>query len=124
MFDITKCPIIDGYKRCKTRDGRNVRIVCEDRLYDGHPIVALIESPKGEESVLLYRSNGKFSVMEYHLNNSDLINIPIKKTLWVNVHPDGNTYVYGDKQWAEDGIPRNRLVARVKVEYEEGQFDE
>lgn len=32
MFDITKCPIIDGYKRCKARGG--IKVEYEEGQYD------------------------------------------------------------------------------------------
>ena len=54
----------------------------------------------------------------------DLIRkLPEKKTLWVNVDDDGFTSVRRGRYEA-DKFSNHDRIARIKVEYEEGQFDE
>lgn len=124
MFDITKCPVIDGYKRCKTRDGRDVRILCEDVRHDTHTIVASVRTANNnKEQVYWYQPDGKQST--YAMYDTDLVNISIKKTLWVNVYDAGTSYDHPTKERADlYAQESNRRIARIKVEYEEGQFDE
>lgn len=85
-FDITKCPVIDGYKRCKTRDGRDVRILCEDINYD-QPIVAAVKQPNGIELTRSFTRDGYYYASR-NVHDSDLVNIPrkIKVERWINVY--------------------------------------
>ena len=48
---------------------------------------------------------------------------PEKKTLWINIYADGTSRTRTLKGEA-DLCARAGRIARIKVEYEEGQFDE
>ena len=67
-FDIEKAK--EG-KKVVTRDGREVRIVCYDKMDDTYPIVALVDAkPYETEMVLTYTEEGRVEageVSEYDL---------------------------------------------------------
>lgn len=66
--------MIDKDKTYRTRDGRNVTILCVDRKHPEYPVIALVERGDGFESSESYTSNGHFSAhgCEHHL---DLIEV-------------------------------------------------
>jgi len=56
---------------------------------------------------------------------SDLIDVPVERTVWMNIYgrPSLTTLLFPTKEEADDRATISR-VARVKVTYTEGQFDE
>lgn len=57
-----------GAKLC-TRDGRNARVICWDRAYDGFEIVALVRAG-GFEFLFPYDLKGKYAgLSEEHYND-------------------------------------------------------
>lgn len=109
---------LDLNKPVQTRDGRKARIICTDAK-GAHPIIALIEGDPYEE-VYHYLNNGTSS---NEATGYNLINIPEEKELWVNVYPDPSAVAYINKQNADINAENSR-IARIKVTYKEGQFDE
>lgn len=76
-----------------TRNGRNVRIICTDRmqlLLDEHyPIVALIKNHDDSERIACFKNNG-----QAHDNKDiDLFFAPEKKTGWINLYKDKDDIV-------------------------------
>lgn len=77
-------------KKYRTRDGRDVRVLCVDRENISHPVVALIGS-----SIESYTIDGEFHFLEVD-SNYDLIEVSpydhIKKgdvvLVWDNVNQD------------------------------------
>ena len=66
-----------------TKDGRNVRIICTDAR-GNFPIIALVETDNGNETVLRLKENGRF--YNDTENSSDLFFATKKKNGWVNIY--------------------------------------
>jgi len=55
----------------------------------------------------------------------DLIEVKDKKVLWLNVYNSPfEGFIYREKERADDESYDEERIARIKVEYEKGQFDE
>ena len=115
-----------------TRDGRKARIICFDRrlFYKNvsYPILALVESPDGEDDVCMYNEKGKVLIEDDAEFKDDLMMLSEKHEGWVNIYfeRDARThrragYVY-DKE--EEVIKAGKELGReyittVKIEWEE-----
>ena len=73
----------DPKKPVRTRDGREVRIVCTD-VNNSMPIIALIKADDGKEWIAHYSMSG--TVYGYSQDKSDLVNIPERVERWANVY--------------------------------------
>jgi len=112
----------DPKKPVQTRDGRPARIVCRDAK-GSYPIVAMIEID-GEEQPKTYTADGKFD--RFGGLPLDLINIPTKRTGWVNVYPpyEGSMQIaflsdaYRTREEADKDAAECR-IACVQIEWEE-----
>lgn len=74
---------IDLSRPVQTRDGRKVRILCTDAKGD-MPVHGLIDNGHYEIPWAWYRSGETKRNLEI---SADLINIPTKRTGWINVYP-------------------------------------
>lgn len=98
-----------------TRDGRSVRIVCTDRNYKEHPILALVQIC-GEEIVCGYKEDGVY-LGDIECSR-DLFFAPESKTKkvgWMNVCKYGD-----DKQFTLVGdviFPTREAALKCKSEY-------
>lgn len=110
----------DPTKPVQTRDGRPARIIATD-AEGTYPIVALIVGRTGTESPHTYMLNGAWHKRS-HSGAQDLINIPEKREVWVNVYPDFYS-VHPTRQVADDSALKDR-ISRTKHTIMEGQFDE
>ena len=110
-----------------TRDGQPVRIVCYDlKGPKNYPILALIESPVGEEATVSYALNGRYSL--YSETGIDLMMASVKREGWVNLYtyPGGATAtdqcaLYQSEKEARSHVLKGNgvYVATVKIEWEE-----
>lgn len=114
-----------------TRDGRNVRIVCTDKVCDEKgsqkPIIALVNFGN-REVVYPYSSDGISSPL---LPEFDLFFVSEKKEGWINIYKIKSTInpcispglqVYNTKEEAEAAKGRNiDYISTVKIEWEEEQ---
>ena len=113
-FDLDKAMKNGG--KCKTRDGRDARIICTDRLDTIYPLIVLIRL-NNEEKMFDCTKEGRYKLDEY--NVSWLVNIPETRTLWLNVYINFlASSVFESKEMA-DSHSQHR-VACIKVEYQEG----
>lgn len=104
-----------------TRDGRNVRIVCTDRMDDDYPVVALVRGEVSEE-LLSYTEDGV--LWKNQDDDSDLFFAPIKKEGWVNLFKINSTItsgeVYNTKEEAKSAVVGHSIyISTVKIEWEE-----
>lgn len=110
-----------------TRDGRNARIICTDAK-GNFPIIALVETYNGNETVLRLKENGRF--YNDTENSSDLFFAPEKKTGWTNVYKYtfGGTHlderIYNSKEKAENNAKVyetdiDTYITTIKIEWEE-----
>ena len=95
-----------------TRDGREARIICFDRI-GNLPIIALVKNREGE-IVYYYYNNGRDNKEDVE-KDYDLLMKPIIKTGWINVHK--NNGLYETEEDAINNRPNDDFVA-VKVEFE------
>lgn len=110
-----------------TRDGKPVRIVCYDfKGYKNYPILALIESPVGVESILSYALNGHHSLDSEA--GIDLMMASVKREGWVNLYtyPGGVTAtdqctLYQSEKEARSQILKGSgvYIATVKIKWED-----
>jgi len=82
-FDIEKAK---AGAKVVTRNGKNVRIICYDKIGTEHPIVALIDSGY-VEMVFSFTEKGSYDSSERPHPN-DLFLLSEKKEGWVNVYRD------------------------------------
>lgn len=95
-----------------TRDGREARIICFDRI-GNLPIVALVKNGEHED-VYYYHNNGKDNKSNEE-KDYDLLMKPIIKTGWINIHKENG--LYKTEEDAINNRPNDDFVA-VKVEFE------
>jgi hypothetical protein len=112
--------IFDPTKPVQTRDGRKARIICTNRTERlGYPIVALIFEQNDIERIETFSVKGE--TLQGCPHSNDLVNVPIKKSGWINVYADGTSYgVHATQNVADilvaDGTKR---VACIPIEWEE-----
>ena len=117
-------------KKVVTRSGLNARIICTDRKDLIYPIVALIQTKSGGESLQYYTKDGKYYIDA--LYEDDLFFAPEKHEGWVNIYKAGvqretlgcmGTRYVGSSIWpteeeakvAADPDP----ITTIKIEWEE-----
>lgn len=102
-----------------TGHGKRVRVVCVDNTAGGgeYPIIGV-----GDNGDLCsYTSEGHRwldGVSEFDL----IREVKEKKVRYINIYPN-NEISHNSRQTADDCAIHDRL-ARIRVEYEEGQFDD
>lgn len=106
-----------------------------DRLFSGYAIKTDMKCDLGDGPVVVVLKNncGGNEFLRRHGDdghnlcgdrNMDLINVPERRVVWVNMHfgsTPGRAYV--SKGQADEAASPAR-IACVRVEYEPGQFDE
>ena len=102
----------------KTRDGREARIYATDGGRDGNHVHGALLNHGAWLSQTWY-SNGR--MVKSDECPEDLM--PPKKELWVHVYRDGTGHGFRDRHTATS-LTHNDVVACIRVEYQEGQFDE
>lgn len=114
----------DPTKPVKTRDGEKVRILASD-LPEPWPIVAAIVED-GEYELMSYTASGKL-FSDGDESPFDLINILEEREVWLNFYKNKfgeiNSHSYLSKPLADRGASAGR-IARVRVKFAEGQFDD
>lgn len=110
----------DPTKPVQTRDGRAARIVCTDyKAINGESLCVLITAENGRESFYSHFADGSFE--KGSLSQHDLVNLPEKREVWVNVYPENsiiNDAFHPTKELADAGqatcVSR---IACIKLEY-------
>ena len=105
----------DPRKPVQTRDGGSARIICTDRADADYPIVALLED---EQCAMTFTKTGQ--AWAGSESPCDLINIPERRELWVNVYSTGWGGAHPTRTEADAGAFRDR-IACVRVEYTNGE---
>ena len=110
-------------RRIITKDGRNVRIICTDAK-GNFPIIALVETYNGNETVLRLKENGYF--YNDTENSSDLFFATEKKEGWINIYKINSIIspgprAYNTKEEAESAISSNPVnyISTIKIKWEE-----
>ena len=109
-------------KKVITRDGRSARIICTDAK-GNFPIIALVETYNGNETVLRLKENGRF--YNDTENSRDLFFYPVKKSGWINLYKINSTIspgprAYDTKEEAESAAGnKSDYISTIKIEWEE-----
>ena len=108
-------------RKIVTYDGREVRIICVNRIDKDYPVVALVRK-KNVESVESYTKDGKY--INNKIYNHDLFFAPEKKEGWINVCRgcgEYNTYVCNRIFATKEEAQREKryIIATIKIEWEE-----
>ena len=110
-------------RRIITRDGRNVRIICTNKLGE-YPIVALIHDGENEIIDLFTKDGNPFGYT--HCSNN-LFFVPEKKIGWVSIYKDASGdpqlgRIYTSKEVAEIMAKTCKFpyyITTTKIEWEE-----
>ena len=113
--------LINPNKKVITRDGRSARIICTDAK-GNFPIIVLVETYSGAETVLRLKENGRF--YNDTENSSDLFFAPEKKEGWINLFKINSTLtigeVYNTEEEAKAAVVGSLVyISTVKIEWEE-----
>ena len=109
-------------KKVITRDGNSVRILCTDAK-GNFPIIALVKTYNGSETVLRLKENGRF--YNDTENSSDLFFATEKKEGWINIYKINSIIspgpqVYDTKEKAESAAgDKSYYISTIKIEWEE-----
>ena len=108
-------------RKIVTYDGREVRIICVNRIDKDYPVVALVRK-KNVESIESYTKDGKY--INNKIYNHDLFFAPEKKEGWINVyrgHGGCNTFVCNRIFATKEEARREKrdIIATIKIEWEE-----
>jgi hypothetical protein len=112
--------MIDINKKYRTRDGLEVRIYATDGTYP-YPVHGAIRWSRGwvdkawnNEGVAEGRALGDCNLVEVKPRH--------KRTVWINVYPNGQCSMWEDKHYA-DKLRDSSAIACIKVELdsEEGE---
>ena len=113
-------------KKVVTRDGRNVRIICNDRKGTEYLVVALCTTSNGSERLCSYLPNGRRYLSAGADSCRDLFFAPEKHEGYINVYRDGDGYytggteIYSSEAEAVSHVTEKfGYVKTVKVEWEE-----
>lgn len=114
--------MIDFKKPVQTRSGSPVTILTKEAR-GKYPLIGHI----GESKTLSrWDKNGKLYAGDDQERDADLINVPEKRTAYVNIVKGAKRLkLYRTSQEAASAFDQDGpLIARVKIEYTEGQRDE
>lgn len=109
-------------KKVITRDGNSVRILCTDAK-GNFPIIALVKTYNGSETVLRLKENGRF--YNDTENSRDLFFAPDKKSGWINLYKINSTIspgprTYDSKEEAESAAgDKSDYISTIKIKWEE-----
>ena len=112
--------MIDINKKYQTRGGRPVEIVTtRARNSPKRPVIGYV----GDDVDFTFWSHE--GVYDVYGGSSylDLVEVTPKHVMWLNVYQGGNGVVHESREDADEGSMENR-IARLKIQFEEGQFDE
>lgn len=110
--------MIDIRKTYKTRDGRPVELLTTNAR-GAWPVIGYIGDSEG---LRRWSHDGT----NYNFSRTDalaLVEVKPKRVMWLNVYPNGATPAYRTRPDA-DGRRFDGCIACLKIEFEEGRFDE
>ena len=94
--------MIDFSRPVQTRDGREVRILCTDRLNRNFPVVGLVKISETDEMSTYYTLEGRSSYA--FSSDLDLVNVPsIFKEIYTNIYEDGSSVTHSTFDQADLG---------------------
>ena len=105
-------------KKVVTGEGRDVRIICTDRVSKkGYPLVALVRDD-GHELVHTYNMYGQFYTGDTN-RYLDLFFATERKEGWINIYPDSSIGgIYTSEEEARNAASPS-CISTIKIEWEE-----
>jgi len=112
---------VDKNKTYRTHSCLQVRIyeICDDGPY---PVHGAILGDDGVWRATSWTLRGAINLGGF--TNNDLVEVRQKRVAYMNAYPDDRDPVVHDDRASADRFARQGRVARVRIEYEEGQFDD
>ena len=111
----------DPTKPVQTRCGYPAKIIYTERG-GVYPIVVLVTYPSEDcPDVKTYTRDGEVDLRRPCA--MDLVNIPEKHVRWLNIYKNKEGKFYSGPMGTEPGSDEH-AIARRRIEFEEGQFDE
>ena len=114
--------MIDINKKYQTRGGRPVELLTTNARGE-RPVVGYIGDWDNLIRWSLDGTNNSYS----YLKAFDLVEVKPKpkpkRVMWLNVYPDDDAYMPRTRKDADDSS-RGGRIACLKIEFEEGQFDD
>ena len=114
---------MDG--KYRTRDGREVRILCTDYVSEQnrYKVVALIKHEKDKQLLETYTETGKYIYGAKNNFDWDLVPVSKKKKIvqWMVVWNTGNVTTHSDIAWTKDMDDTIFAVKQINIEVEEGE---
>lgn len=104
-------------KKYRTRDGRDVRLLCVDGPKEDMPVFGFISGNLGTS---VWRVDGSWSATQ-HANDLIEYHEPDIRTIWVNVYEEGGVMGYNTERSARYAAFRSRydptlIALPVKIE--------
>ena len=106
---------LDLSKPVRTRDGRPARIICTDCRGSEYTLVALVTYNDGAERPRRFTASGAF---HNECTSLGLVNVPEKRSMWVNIYPYGRVCVHETRASVDAGAELNSRLACVEITYE------
>lgn len=110
-------------RKVMTKNGRNVRIICTNRLDEDYPVIALV-SNEDSEDLFSYTRAGK--LYKNQSDDRDLFFAGIKKEGWINLYefisvitPGTKVYDTEEKAKSEIGNKSENYISTIKIKWEE-----
>jgi len=112
----------DPTKPVRTREGCEAVIVYTTD-HPRYPILAVIRttSDKHQCAVQYTKEGRRWGELPQH--ETDLVNVPEKHVRWINIYKNREGKFYSGPMGTEPGSDEH-AIARRRIEFEEGQFDE
>ena len=105
-----------------TREGKPVRIICTDAIFEKYQVLALITKKDGQEMLATLDTSGKFR--DGYDSHLDLFFAPEKHEGWINLYKSGNGWSLGANIWqteeeAKKWVGAADYATTIKIEWEE-----
>ena len=109
-------------KEYRTRDGREVRVLCVDRKHAVYTVIGLITLNDGNEFLETFTRDGRNDTRVEHA--ADLIDVKprIVRDIWINVYPDCTGFCRQSKEDADSAASNDRIACvKVTIDCEHGE---
>lgn len=111
--------MIEMGKTYKTRDGREVRIYAVDGV-DDYPVHGAVYV--GGWFPFKWRSDGTYGHSPKHVHDLIEVKPRIKRTVWINVNPDGRCLLWNSREAADERTTKDRIACvKVEIDCEHGE---
>ena len=117
---------IEAGKKYRTRGGDEVEILRTD-LNSANPVVGILTVCDGTQSAYEWASNGAFWFDGTQVDMDLISEIKPKRVVWLNVYPvvgESGDWSYYSSRTEADYYAAPDRIACIRVEFEEGRFDE